>query len=231
MPGTDRARQRLQLIERLLHVPEAHLDDLERFLGSLHTTQEVQRATSTAVPADPRDWPHAPLHRISEEGTYIVTASTLDKVHHFRGSQRLDYLQAELLSHLAQRSWHLEAWAVFSNHYHFVAHAQPASTPLPDLLKELHRSTALYINQLDQAPGRQVWFQYWETELTFETSYLARLNYVHQNAVKNGLVGVANQYRWCSAAWFEWSASQAQVKTIYGLKIDRVHVEDNFDPV
>ena len=34
-------------------------------------------------------------------------------------------------------------------------------------------------------------------------SYLARLNYVHQNPVKHGLVRVANQYRWCSAAWLE----------------------------
>jgi putative transposase len=54
------------------------------------------------------------------------------------------------------------------------------------------------------------------------------LNYVHQNAVKHKLVPVANQYRWCSAAWFERVASPAQVKTIYSIKIDRVNVEDDF---
>jgi putative transposase len=39
---------------------------------------------------------------------------------------------------------------------------------------------------------------------------------------------MANQYRWCSAAWFERTASPAQVKTIYGFKIDRLKVQDDF---
>jgi putative transposase len=41
-------------------------------------------------------------------------------------------------------------------------------------------------------------------------------------------VPVANQYPWCSAAWFERVASPAQAKAIYGFKIDRVKVEDDF---
>jgi putative transposase len=59
---------------------------------------------------------------------------------------------------------------------------------------------------------------------------LARLNYVHQNPVKHGLVLVANQYPWCSARWFERTASAAMVKAIYRFSIDRVQVQDNFEP-
>ena len=124
----------------------------------------------------------------------------------------------------------MEAWALFSNHYHFVAHAACDATPLKDLLRELHRSTGLHVNERDQAAGRQVWFNYWDTELTYERSYYARLNYVHQNPVKHGLVAVANQYRWCSVAWLERTATAAQVKPIYGVKIDRVRIEDDFQP-
>jgi putative transposase len=51
---------------------------------------------------------------------------------------------------------------------------------------------------------------------------------VHRNPVKHGLVPVANQYPWCSAAWFERTASPAQVKTIYNFKTDRLNVEDDF---
>ena len=61
--------------------------------------------------------------------------------------------------------------------------------------------TARDLNRLDLVPGRTVWFNVLETELSFEKSYLTRLNYVHQNAV-HGLVAVANQYPWCSATWF-----------------------------
>jgi putative transposase len=54
---------------------------------------------------------------------------------------------------------------------------------------------------------------------------------VHQNAVKHGLALTANQYRWCSAAWFERTASTAMVKSIYGFNIEKVKVQDQFEPV
>ena len=79
--------------------------------------------------------------------------------------------------------------------------------------------------------GRQVWHNFWETRLTYQKSYLARLNYVHQNPVKHGLVPVANQYPWCSAAWFERTASPAMVKSIYRFQVDRLGILDEFDPV
>ena len=44
----------------------------------------------------------------------------------------------------------------------------------------------------------------------------------------NGLVPVANQYPWCSAAWFERTASPAAVKTIYRFKTDRLNIENDF---
>ncbi len=62
-----------------------------------------------------------------------------------------------------------------------------------------------------------------------QKSYLARLNYTHQNAVKHRLVGVASEYPWCSARWFERTARPAQVNTIYGMKIDRLSVPDEFE--
>jgi len=101
---------------------------------------------------------------------------------------------------------------------------------LSELLKQLHGETATEVNRLDEQPGRQVWFNFRETQLTFQKSYLARLNYVHQNAVKHGLVRVANQYRWCSAAWFERTATPAQVKSIYTFPTAKVKVQDDYDP-
>ena len=96
------------------------------------------------------------------------------------------------------------------------------------MLELLHEKTAKWVNRLDAAANRKVWYNYWETRLTYQRSYLARLNYVHQNAVKHGLVPVANRYPWCSAAWFERTATPAQVKTIYALPTDRVTVYDDY---
>jgi len=177
-------------------------------------------------------WPHAPLHQLSTRGTYFVTASTYLKAHHFRGKQRLSVLDRGLLTVAWDFNWQLDAWAVCSNHYHFIAHS-PANAPdasnLGDMLSVLHVKTAGWINKVDQAPARQVWFNFRETRLTFQRSYLARLNYVHQNPVRHGLVPVANQYAWCSAAWFERTASATMVKSIYRFKIDQVRVNDDFE--
>ena len=186
------------------------------------------------MPEPRTPWPHAPLPQLGLRGTYFVTAGTYLKQHHFRGRERLRVLHRGLLTVARDFDWHLEAWAVFSNHYHFIGHS-PATAPdadnLPDMLSVLHTQTASWVNRLDNALGRQVWHNYWETKLTFQRSYLARLNYVHQNPVRHGLVPVANLYPWCSAAWFERTASPAMVKSIYRFKTDAVKVSDEFEAV
>ena len=176
-------------------------------------------------------WPHAPVHRLSEAGAYFVTVGTYRKEHHFRGKQRLGVLHRGLLWVIQEFGWQLEAWAVFSNHYHFVAHSpssEEGARSLSRMLGLLHEKTAKWVNRLDRTPSRQVWHNFRDTRLTYEKSYLARLNYAHQNAVKHGLVAVANQYPWCSAAWFERLTTPAQVKTIYGFKTDALQVYDEF---
>jgi putative transposase len=84
------------------------------------------------------------------------------------------------------------------------------------------------LNCLDATPGRKVWYNYWESVITYDASYFARLNYVHQNPVKHGLAAVASQYRWCSAAWFERQSTAAQVAKIYHFKTDKLNVQDDF---
>jgi len=165
---------------------------------------------------------------MSENGSYFVTAGTLHKVHLFRDTLRLDLLEFKLLTLAEKYNWQIEAWAVFPNHYHLVCRGCPESADLGKYLKHLHADTARELNRLDASEGRQVWHNFRDTKLTFEKSYLARLNYTHQNAVKHGLVKVANQYRWCSAAWFERVATPTQVQTIYSFKTDQVNVEDDF---
>lgn len=181
----------------------------------------------------PITWPHAPPHLLGESGTYFVTAACLGHAHHFRGAARLEVLQRGLLKLTAEYRWGLEAWAAFSNHYHFIARSpatEANATSLSAMLGELHEKTAKWVNRLDSAPGRNVWFNYWETQLTNQPSYLARLNYVHQNPVKHGLVEVASNYPWCSAAWIERVAPKSFVKTLRRFDFRRVQIDDEFEP-
>ncbi|WP_395739408.1 transposase [Prosthecobacter sp.] len=172
-------------------------------------------------------WPHAPPHRLTAGGAYFVTAGTYEKEHHFRSRERLEVVHRGLLKTLHEGGWQLEAWAVFSNHYHFVA-----STPAPDnlglLLKTFHSKLSTWVNRLDATPGRKVWHNFRETHLTYEESYLARLNYTHQNAVRHGIVHTARDYPWCSARWFEEVVTPARVQTVYAFKHDQIKVDDDY---
>ena len=174
------------------------------------------------------DWPHGPAHRLRQGGTYIVTAGTYAKEHFFHSSERLNYLTNALMVLAEEYGWQLQAWAMFSNHYHFIGESEKPGT-LRQLIQYLHSISAKRINLLDGNPGRMVWFQYWDTQLTYERSYLARLNYVNTNAVRHGLVSHAQQYPWCSAGWFSRRAERPFYETVNKFPCDKVTVPDEFD--
>ena len=174
------------------------------------------------------DWPHSPSHRLSASGTYILTAGTYQKQLFFRSRERLNFLCGVLLELAEEYEWKLEAWAVFPNHYHFVANAPKRAANLRRYIGELHAVTAREINRQEGQPGRKVWFQYWDSRITYERSYLARLNYVHTNAVKHGLVRRPEEYEWCSAGWFQRKAERPFYQTVMRMRSEGIKIEDDF---
>lgn len=176
------------------------------------------------------DWPDAPVHRLADAGTYMVTAGTYRKVHHLHDARRLDLVHDALLAMAKEFGWYLQAWAVMSNHYHFVAISPLEPQSLSDFLGKLHTQTARQLNKWDRTPGRRVWYQFFDSCITYQRSYLARLKYVHENPVHHGLTAAARNYRWCSAAWFEREADSAFQKTVASFRVDRIKVVDPFDP-
>ena len=76
--------------------------------------------------------------------------------------------------------------------------------------------------------GRKIWYQFWDTRITFQKSYIARLNYIMQNPVKHKIVEDAEEYKWCSAGWFKIHASKAYADVVTSLNTDDVKVMDDF---
>ena len=176
-----------------------------------------------------KPWAHAPPHWTHEPGIYFVTASTLEHLPVFKGPEMLDFVETALLDCLTEGGWKLQARAVFPNHYHFGASHGRDARPLSKILGKVHMLTAKQANLRDATPGRKVWFNFRNTQLTFEKSWLARLAYVMANPVKHGLVIRPEQYRWCSAGWFSKNATRAFAKTVESFKTDEVSVEDPYE--
>jgi len=175
-----------------------------------------------------RQWHHGPAHVFAGNTNYIVTAGTLDKRPIFKGDERLAILQNLLFEVASAYKWELQAWALFANHYHFIAKSPPDGKSLKNLIQPLHSQSAREVNNLDLTPGRRVWFQYWDTCLTYEKSYLARLNYVHNNPVKHGLASIAEEYSFCSAAWFNGNADPQFRQKVEASPYDCIKIEDDY---
>jgi len=158
----------------------------------------------------------------------MVTAGTYRKEKFFDTPDHLQMLHDLLFKAAQEFDWRLQAWAVLANHYHLIATSQRHPTSLKAFLSKLHAVSARAVNKLDAARGRKVWFQYWDTQITFERSYLVRLNYVHNNPVHHGLVENAAEYPYCSAAWFARTADASFRETVSRFKTDRISVRDDF---
>lgn len=158
----------------------------------------------------------------------MVTAATYKKQYFFNTERRLEFLHNTLLEKALELGWRLQAWVVFSNHYHFLAISPDRPETLPVLIKKIHGATSKRLNDEDDAAGRKIWFQYWDSRITYQTSYYSRLNYVHNNPVRHGLVDDVLKYKWCSASWFEKTAEESFRKTVSGFKTDLIRIPDDF---
>lgn len=175
-----------------------------------------------------KQWPHSPVHIVNVSGTFMVTAATYKKQHFFNSETKIQFLHDTLIEKSEKLGWQLQAWAVFSNHYHFLAISPDFPENLPVLIKGINGTSSKRINDEDGASGRKVWFQYWDSRITYQSSYYARLNYVHNNPVQHGLVNNAVKYKWCSASWFEETADESFRNIISSLKTDRLKTPDDF---
>ena len=159
----------------------------------------------------------------------MVTCGTHQKAHFLSTPERLDLFSRLFFDCLNEAGWDLHAWSILSNHYHFIASSPSDPSTLRRMLSKLHTLSARELNNLDGQPGRKIWFQYFDSHITFTNSYLPRLKYVHQNPVHHGVVANAADYPWCSASWFAETATTAFRKTVDGFKTDKLSVIDAFE--
>jgi putative transposase len=172
--------------------------------------------------------PNTPPHWFVSDAIYMVTGATLYKEPFLDSDAKRANFCETLLERAIVLGWSMKAWAVMPNHYHFVAQSPENAISLKSLIQGIHSINAKFVNQIDETPGRRVWYNYWDTCIRTEQSYYARMNYVILNPVKHGLVQNPEGYPFSSYRYFLENTEPEFQILVFAQSFADEKIEDDF---
>ena len=170
--------------------------------------------------------PHNPLHHFKCEGVYMITSSTYKKEHLINTNARLDFLLNLIFQISKELNWELLAWAILINHYHIMIHTKEKENNIKNFIHRIHSKSAYQWNKEDNTKSRKVWFNYWESIITYEKSYYARLKYINDNPTLHNITDESLNYKWCSKRLYFENTPRSFYNTIDMFKVDQLFKND-----
>ena len=143
---------------------------------------------------------HNPPHLFRPNAKYFVTGATYLKKHFLASESSKTRLLFSINKGCEKYRWMLENWVILDNHYHLMLNTPANANTLSILFDEGHKFTALWLkeNFPELKEEKRMFYNYWDSCITYEKSYFARLNYIYFNPVKHGYVKEASDYLWGS---------------------------------
>ncbi len=172
---------------------------------------------------------HSPAHLFRPDAVYFITAGTLYRRPIMHNGPRKDMVKQGIDLLFDRHNWHLIAWVILDNHYHMLARApESGAGALARWVNDLHKFTAGRWNKEDRTPGRQVWHEYWDRCITSESSFYARINYIHWNPVKHGYADHPRDYP--HGSYFAFFGHDERLRECWEHRYpwDRVSEPDDF---
>jgi len=173
---------------------------------------------------------HNPPHYFKTGAKYFITASTYLRKDFLSMNEAKSILLQSIKKGFSKYSWLLEDWVILNNHYHLMVQCSDRPDSLPQIINEIHRFSALKIKKVidDLRLEKRIWYNYWDTCVTYERSYYARINYIWFNPVKHGYVN--HPSKWEFGSFYErfHNGENDLKKIIEEYPCDRLNVKDYF---
>jgi len=156
------------------------------------------------------------------DGVYFVTFTTVEWVDIFTRSRYADIVIESLKYCIAEKGLQLHAYVIMSNHIHLII-SRTGKPTLSDIVRDFKKYTSTQIiKSIESEPeSRRNWmlwifgqagknnphnknFQLWQhdshpEELITNEFIMQKLEYIHDNPVKAGIVYRAEDYKYSSA--------------------------------
>src|SRR3990167_5835197 len=135
---------------------------------------------------------HRPFH-IYDGYCYAIATRTYEKKNYFATDERKRIFIKKMNSLGKNFDIGIIAWTLLPNHHHAIIRLpeqkfKEGRPVLSEYMRQLHSQTASLLNQIDNTPGRKVWYQYWDYCIRTKTAFWMHFNYIVQNPLKHGLV-------------------------------------------
>ena len=141
-----------------------------------------------------KSYQHNPPHLFIDNAKYFITVSTLGK-HPYLKSENAKWSALNYLIKLLNvYHWELEDWVILDNHVHMMINAPEDSTSLSNVMNNFHRFTANWLSKHKiKRIGEKYFHNCWDTCITYEKLYFARLNLYMDESCKTWFCGIAGE--------------------------------------
>lgn len=172
---------------------------------------------------------HNPPHLFKPNAKYFITSSTLDRYPYLKTDSAKDAALNYLTKSLEHYEWKLEDWVILDNHIHIMTSAPTKAETLSKVMKNFHRFTANWLSKNNVKKVKEKYFHnYWDTCITYENSYYARINYIWFNPVKHEYVSSPEKWRYGSY-YYRYQADEKETKEIMKrYPFDKIKIDDDF---
>ncbi|MBC8255810.1 MAG: transposase [Candidatus Marinimicrobia bacterium] len=192
-----------------------------------------------------KTYKHNPPHLFVENSKYFITASTYMRKPFLKYSAAKEKLYSSLFFEFSKYNWKIEDWVILDNHYHLMVNVADNPLILPRIIREAHRFTALWIKKYinmeftNRVDGdveltrlihstKKIFYNYWDTCITYDNSYFTRINYIWYNPVKHGYVDSPEEWKFGSYySRYKEEAEEMKLLT-KNYPFEKVKIKDEF---
>ena len=176
-----------------------------------------------------KEYQHNPPHLFMPNRKYFITISTLGKFHYLKSDSSKKAAYDYLLKSINNFNWEVEDWVILNNHIHIMLNSPENATTLPKLMNNFYKFTANWLSKHGiKKIDIKYFHNYWDTCITYEKSYYARLNYIWFNPVKHGYVDSPEKWKFGSY-FFRYRHEIKDIKLLMEkYPFDKVKIYDEF---
>lgn len=137
-----------------------------------------------------KKYKHNPPHLFIPDAKYFITGATYQRKHFLINDESKIALINSIIKGFTDKNWVVEDWVILNNHYHLMVNSSKDTSQLNKIIKDILRFNSLWIKKnFSKFKNEEVlWYNYWDTCITYESSYYSRLNYIWYNPVKHNYV-------------------------------------------